>query len=420
MTQSLVSKESPVWQDGRAIALMMAATLMVMANATISPALAELERVFMGQPNAELLIRLLVPAPSLTVVIFAPLAGYFVDRYGRRAMLLSGVVLFVITGSAGFYLPDLEMIFASRLALGIAVAMIMTSQTALIGDYFTGEKRSALTGLQISARNFGGFVFLTLAGWFAVSSPRLPFVIYGLAVFYLPFMWLVIQETSGVPVEKNTKDPVKNRAPESSAKPEATEADGHQSWKGWIAALAVLQLMTNMIFFLMPTQLPFFLDSMGYDSAVMTGAALGALSLSGGCAALFYSRIKRMLNYAGTYALGYGFMALGFAILPLGTDAMAIFIGSVAVGIGFALAVPNFVGIALQIAPSSRRGMAGGILTTAVFLGQFCSPFLSIPSITSFGYTITYQGTALLLGIIALIAAVKRGVEILNFGAKQI
>ncbi|WP_299376333.1 MFS transporter [uncultured Kiloniella sp.] len=420
MTQSHTVKGSPVWQDGRAIALMMAATLMVMANATISPALAGLERAFMGQPNADLLIRLLVPAPSLTVVIFAPLAGYFVDRYGRRVMLLSGVVLFVITGSAGFYLPDLEMIFASRLALGIAVAMIMTSQTALIGDYFTGEKRSALTGLQISARNFGGFVFLTLAGWFAVSSPRLPFVIYGLAVLYLPFMWLVIKETSLRSAKKTTENLSTNRAPGTTAKIETSETDGHKSWKGLIAALAVLQLMTNMIFFLMPTQLPFFLDSLGYDSAVMTGAGLGALSLAGGCAALFYGRIKRVMGYAGAYALGYGFMALGFAILPFGANVIAIIAGSVAVGIGFALAVPNFVGIALQIAPSSRRGMAGGVLTTSVFLGQFCSPFLSIPSITSFGYNATYQGTALLLGTVALMAAVKRGMEALNLRAKQV
>ncbi|WP_421779362.1 MFS transporter [Kiloniella litopenaei] len=412
MTQSLTPKESPVWQDGRAIALMMAATLMVMANATISPALAGLERAFMGQPNAELLIRLLVPAPSLTVVIFAPLAGYFVDRYGRRVMLLSGVVLFIITGSAGFYLPGLEMIFTSRLALGVAVAMIMTSQTALIGDYFTGEKRSALTGLQISARNFGGFVFLTLAGWLAVNSPRLPFAIYGLAVLYLPFMWLVIKETSAAPS--------KNKTTETSVKTKADGTDGHPAWKGWMAALAVLQLMTNMIFFLMPTQLPFFLDSLGYDSAVMTGVGLGALSLAGGCAALFYGRIKRVMGYAGAYALGYGFMALGFAILPFGENVVPVLAGSVAVGIGFALAVPNFVGIALQIAPSSRRGMAGGVLTTAVFLGQFCSPFLSIPSIASFGYNITYQGTALLLGTIALMAAVKRGMDILNLRMKQV
>ena len=41
-------------------------------------------------------------------------------------------------------------------------------------------------------------------------------------------------------------------------------------------------MMTTTIFFIMPTQLPFFLEAFGYDSAAMTGAALGALTLAGG------------------------------------------------------------------------------------------------------------------------------------------
>src|SRR3712207_3683432 len=133
-----------------------------------------------------MLVRLLVPAPSISVAVFAPFAGLVADRYGRRRMLLAGVILFVIAGCAGSFLPDLPTIFASRLVLGLAVALIMTAQTALIGDYFTGDERSALSGLQISARNFGGLVFISLAGWFAAISPRLPFAIYGVAAVFLP------------------------------------------------------------------------------------------------------------------------------------------------------------------------------------------------------------------------------------------
>ena len=167
----------PIWRDRRAIALLMAASLTTMANATIAPALPGLERLFADDPNAALLTRLLVPAPSLGVAIFAPLAGIAADRAGRRPLLLFGVILFVMSGSAGLVLPDLPTVFASRLVLGIAVALIMTAQTALIGDYFTGDDRNALTGLQISARNFGGLVFILTAGWVATLSPRLPFAI---------------------------------------------------------------------------------------------------------------------------------------------------------------------------------------------------------------------------------------------------
>lgn len=194
MTITTIPRQTPIWQDPRAIALLMAASLTTMANATISPALPGLERLFGEDPNAGMLVRLLVPAPSISVAIFAPFAGLVADRYGRRRMLLAGVILFVIAGCAGLFLPDLPTIFASRLVLGLAVALIMTAQTTLIGDYFTGDDRSALSGLQISAQNYGGLVFIALAGCFAAISPRLPFVIYGVAALFLPLIWTVIVE----------------------------------------------------------------------------------------------------------------------------------------------------------------------------------------------------------------------------------
>ncbi|WP_246777175.1 MFS transporter [Microvirga sp. VF16] len=138
----------PVWHDPRAVVLLMAASLTTMANATISPALPGLERLFADDPNAAMLVRLLVPAPSIAVAILAPFAGIVADRYGRRRMLLTGVGLFVLAGCAGLLLPDLPAIFVSRLILGDAVALIMTAQTALVGDYFTGAGRNALTGFR--------------------------------------------------------------------------------------------------------------------------------------------------------------------------------------------------------------------------------------------------------------------------------
>jgi MFS family permease len=229
----------------------MAASLTTMANATISPALPGLERLFADAPNGAMLTRLLVPAPSLSVALCAPFVGLAADRFGRRLLLLTGMILFVISGCAGLFLPDLPTIFASRLVLGLAVALIMTAQTALVGDYFTGNDRNALTGLQISARNFGGLVFISLAGWIAAISPRLPFAIYGLAAAFLPLMWRVIVDP-----------PRPSRA--SGTRP-ADGIEGHSSWRALLSLLVLLQAATNMIFFVMPTQLSFFFEAEGYD-----------------------------------------------------------------------------------------------------------------------------------------------------------
>ncbi len=381
--ETLVTRQIPIWQDRRAIALLMAASLTTMANATIAPALPGLERLFADDPNAAMLTRLLVPAPSLSVAICAPLAGIAADRFGRRKLLLSGVLLFVVSGCVGLALPDLATIFASRLVLGIAVALIMTAQTALLGDYFTGDDRNALTGLQISARNLGGLVFILLAGWAATISPRLPFAIYGLAATFLPLMWLVIVDPQ-------------RRSPATGAGL-ARAGDDQSAWRLLLASLVLLQAVTNMIFFIMPTQLAFFLNARGYDSAIMTGSALGALMLSGGGFALLYPRIQRAVGYAGIFALGYGAMALGFLLLVLPSTAPALFGAVAAIGAGYALVSPSFIALALKLAPLRKRGLAGGVLTASIFIGQFCSPLLSTPLIGGHGYASLFCGTAMLL-----------------------
>lgn len=384
---------TPLWRQPRAIALLMAASLTVMANAAISPALAGLEQEFADVPDAGFLVRLLVTAPSLGVLLTAPLAGWLTDRAGRRGVLLAGIWLFLLCGTAGYRLPDLHLMLASRFGLGIAVALIMTAQTALIGDYYTGTRRQALTGLQISARNFGGLVFIGLAGLAATLSPRLPFLIYGLAVLCLYAVW------------RHAPEPAPSHAGEVPA-----EGAGHPSWLLLVIAVSALQMLTNGLFFMMPVQLPFFFAGQGLNSALMTGAGLGLLSLCGGIAALFYARLKAMLPHAAIFAAGYAALALGFAVLAQEGSAALSLAGAMAVGAGYATVSPGFVAIALALAPSGRRGTAGAILTGSVFCGQFLSPFFSTPAIARWGYGGTFgmaAAGAALMAAAALAAALR-------------
>ncbi|WP_269931043.1 MFS transporter [Aminobacter sp. HY435] len=298
-------------------------------------------------------------------------------------------MLFVVAGCAGLYLPNLPAIFASRLALGVAVALIMTAQTALIGDYFSGDDRNALTGLQISARNFGGLAFISLAGWMATLSPRLPFAIYGLAAAFLPLIWKIIV------------DPPRR----VRARPANPAGAAGASWILPLAFLVLLQALTNMIFFIMPTQISFFLEASGYDSAIMTGSVLGTLMLSGGVLALAYPRIQRATGYAGIFLLGYAAMAVGFASLGYADQTLPLLAAAAMIGAGYALVSPSFVGLALNLAPASRRELGGGVLTASIFIGQFCSPLASTPLTTSHGYDGLFAAAAALAGSMAIASA---------------
>jgi len=368
--------------DRRAVALLLAATLTTMANAAISPALPGLEARFADHPQAALLTRFLVPAPSVAVVLIAGWTGVLADRVGKRALLLGGVLMFAIAGCLGMALNSLEAILASRLALGVAVALIMTAQTALIADYFDGAARSRLLGLQISARNIGGLVSITLAGVLALMSPMHAFAIHGLALLILPVLWFAITEPPRAPA------PVAKTGSDTGQ----TQGLGPGLW-----SMAALQMLTTLCFFTMPTQVPFFVTSHGIDNTAVIGGVMGALTLAGALAATRYAVLKPRLGHARLFMLGYGLMGGGMAVLALAPGLALIFVGATLVGLGFATVSPNFNEIALKSAPANRRGRAAGVMTTSVFLGQIISPFLTLPLVRATGYPGTFATLAVVL-----------------------
>ncbi|MEP3429502.1 MAG: MFS transporter [Roseibium sp.] len=382
MISGQTSLTTGLLQDPRTYALLLASTLTVLAVATISPALAGLEARFQHEPNAALLTRLLVPAPSLSVALLAPFIGVAADRYGKVRVLIGGVGLFAISGSAGYYLDSLVQILASRLVLGIAVAMIMTSYTALIGDCFEGDRRMVVMGWQVSARNFGGFVFISVGGLLAAMSPQLPFLIYGVAALFIPVIWFAF------------RDQETDQSSDSVGVKQTEEAAG---WLLPVIGLSALVCLTVVMFFQMPTQVPFFTAFLGLESVSTTAYAMGALTLTGGVVALWNGWLKRQLGRSGMFALGYAVMATGFAILAFNTYLGPIVIGASVIGAGFAVLMPAYSDLLLRIVPASRRGAASGALATGAFLGQFISPLISLPVVSVFGYANAFLGSAVFL-----------------------
>ena len=373
--------------DRRAVALLLTASLTILSNTLISPALPGIEAAFPDQPNAELLTRLLVSAPSLLVAICAPFAGALADRFGRRRQLLLGVTLFAFSGCAGLFLPTLPLILASRLLLGVAVAMIMTAQTALIGDYFVTAVRGRFMGLQIAATNFSGFIFLSLAGWLAGISPRLPFVIYAVALLYLPLMWIALTETD-----------------RHSARAHPSARTGEAGWPVTLTTVVALAGLSFVSFYLIPTQAPYYLARLGHPEPAAAAILLASVTLAGGVSSLAFGRLRPLLGRAGMPLLGYTIMAVGFGMLALAKGFLLAVLGAVFVGVATGFIMPTFLSIALDIVPPRRRGLASGAVTTSIFLGQFLSPLISQPLIKSMGYSGTFGLAAGLLAVLGFVA----------------
>ncbi|WP_295045535.1 MFS transporter [uncultured Paracoccus sp.] len=372
--------------DPRSWGLMLAATLTVMSNATITPSLPGLEAAFAGNPMAPTITRLLITAPSLLVAVVAPLAGVLTDRLGRRRPLLWGLAIYAVAGTAGLYLPTLETILASRLALGLGVALIMTAQAALIGDYFDGPARGRLMGYQMAATNLGGLVFVITAGMLAASDPRLPFAIYGLALLMLPLLWRILPE------------PPRHGGTHGSAALQDRPAD--PGWRMVATVMAGAAGLTFVIFYAVPTQLPYHLQGIGLTDPRHAGTVMGAMMASAAVMSVVSGLVR--LGRIATPVLGYLALAVGFVAIALAQGLGMAMAGAAMIGAGLGFCMPTFITTALNAAPARYRGLVSGLITSAIFLGQFLSPLASTPLVAHLGYAGAFLAGAAGFGLLAL------------------
>lgn len=357
-----------------------------MSGATISPSLPAIESHFAGSDNVEILTRLVLTLPALFIVICAPFAGGLADRLGRRPLLIAATLLYGLSGMSGLITDSLAGLLVGRALLGVAVAGVMTTATALVGDYFSGPARDHFMGYQSAFVGIGGLVFLTGGGMLAELHWRAPFAVYGLSLLLIPAVVAFIDE----PVRSHLSTPTG-----------PTPVSAGTVWLA-VSAVYIAAVFNSVAFYLIPTQLPFHLNAMGIGSPTLAGLAIGLGNLIGAAVALFYARLRARLGVIGVFGLAFGLMATGYVLLGLASSLVMVLSAASVVGLGLGMVMPNIAAAAMAAAAPEMRGRIAGGMTASIFAGHFISPFVSQPMIAAFGFANTYIYTGLIVGSIAI------------------
>ncbi|AFY70381.1 major facilitator superfamily MFS_1 [Thalassoporum mexicanum PCC 7367] len=405
--------------------LLAASTLTVMSGATIAPALPKMEAHFDQVQGVEYLVRLVLTMPALLIVFGGPIAGLLADRIGRKALLVGATVLYGVAGSSGYALSSLGAIIVGRAFLGVAVAGLMTAVTTLIADYYAGAARSQFMGIQAAAMGFGGVIFLSVGGQLADLGWRLPFLIYLAAFAILPFILFVLYEPrANLPttVQQEITTPVANPQVVDAHGQDALTADRPTQVQptvinriskmprspSMLIVIYVIAFAYMTIFYMIPVQLPYYLEVLSQASAGQSGLAMALFTLFSSIASLFYGRIKAKLNFAVIIALATVLFGVGYVALGAANSYVQSLAGLAIGGLGAGLIMPNLNVWTTIAAPAEIRGRALGILTAAYFLGQFVSPFVSTPLGNRFGMDITF----IAVGIALLLVGVTLGISL--------
>jgi MFS family permease len=361
--------------------------------ATVAPVLPLIAAHYGGGRTGAFIAEWLLTMPSIGIALGGPIAGWFVERAGPRAVLLVCLTVFGASELSGLVIQDSTLLLASRLIVGVAAAGQATAATVLVGDRFAGHRRGFVIGLQVALATVAGILATLAAGALAERAGwRAPFSLFAIA--------LVIALLAAVTVE-----------------PSAAYRRPSQSAGGTLRPLLpifLLMTITMMVSFLSANQVPLLLSDEGISEPSTLSSVVGGTTLATMIGALLYSKLRAKLGDRRTRALGGVLQGIGVFCLAVAQGLVPVALGSMVLGLGSGVLFPGFSHSVLDRAPDAARGRAIGFLFTAQFAGPFLSTALIAPSIAAVGRRDGLMAIGAAVLIIWLATATRRSAQVIR------
>ncbi|WP_437882185.1 MFS transporter [Pseudomonas sp. LRF_L74] len=328
-------------------------------------------------------------------VLLARAWGAASDRLGRRKILLTGLLGFVVsyTALAAFVLVALEWLPPSWLAFvgivalrGVAggfYAAIPATGAALVADHVAPEKRaSAMAGLG-AASAIGMVAGPGIAGLMASYDLRLPLYVITLLpvlALFVFWRWLPRVEHHVVPDSRPLRvtDPRLRRP----------------LLIGFSAMFSVTMAQVTVGFFALDR-----LDLPSSEAAKVAGIALTAV----GVALIFVQLLVRLLAWSPMRLIRVGGMvsALGFSGVMLVDNAVQLWIAFFVAAAGMGWVFPSVAALAANAVESHEQGATAGTLGAAHGVGMISGPLIGT-LLYQLHVGLPYVVSALLLAVAVL------------------
>jgi len=175
---SIAGADSGIVRERPFQLLLLINVLPPLGTALLSPVLGSLvEPLGASTANVGLMMSAFT-APSIVVI---PIAGVISDRYGRRPVLLFGLVWFGLTGTAIAFVSTFAAALALRALQGIGFAALTPIIITSLGDLYAGTKEATAQGLRFTGSGLSQTAFPLAAGVLVGMAWQYPFLLYAVA-----------------------------------------------------------------------------------------------------------------------------------------------------------------------------------------------------------------------------------------------
>ncbi|BFM51111.1 MFS transporter [Marinomonas sp. THO17] len=350
-------KQAKFGREGTLIAL--GSSLTIMGSVMVAPILPKMAQEFAPTtPDIGNLLPLIVVAPALAIVLFAPLAGWLSDKFGRKLMLVIATIFYAILGVLPAFQNDLQEIVLTRFIFGCAEAAIMTCCTALIADYWQGNDRLKIVNFQVIAVGVIGALFYVMGGVLGEESWRTPFYLYLLPLLLVPLFIKMLWD------------------PTHFVEPQLLDQSAKVA-KGSVISCYLMVFFGMVLAFVVTIQVPSILaNHLGVTSTTKIALATGGSMLTSLVGSLIWPLVRRLLGVTGCNAALMTLIAFGLYLLVIANSYEDVLVALVFHGVGIGLLLPNLMASVMSALPDAVRGRGIGGFTACLYLGQFSSPFI--------------------------------------------
>ena len=358
----------------------------ILNNTLVTPAIPDI-LADLGVPDDR--SGILVAAGSTAGIIVAPTIGFLADRFGRRVVLTTCLLIFGAFGLSAALAPTFEVLLVSRLLQGVGSAGLINLAVVLIGDYWSGAERTKLVGRNAAVITVGLATIPLLSGTVTdLFGWRATFAIYTVAFATAGWAWLSLE-----PSRPDAAPSIRDQLAGVSAVVREP--------------LVAVTIVTGffvfvMIFGLMLTVLPVHLAEVFGLGAAERGVVIALPAISSTLVAFNIDRIRRRVSVRSIVIGAAVAFLVAFSAMGLAGALWFVIAGTLLYGASEGGLVPTLQDLTVDAPPDEHRGAVVAVWVGAVRLGQTVGSLLGGLGIALLGTSGTLIAGSLVAGIIAL------------------
>lgn len=169
----------------------------------VSPVLGQIQEHY---PDVSVsMIQMLVTAPTFLSIVVAIISGGLVVKITKKKMLIFSGLMAGVTGFLPFLSDSFMLLFTSRILYGLALGLCIALNTAVVAEFFEGDERVSVMGIQAASVGAGMVLVTTLGGFLGKYGFKNVYYLNVIGFIAMILIALCLPETGTAKVSKHEK-----------------------------------------------------------------------------------------------------------------------------------------------------------------------------------------------------------------------